>query len=372
MSTLSSKKYHYFYKITMNNSPLFYYGIHSTDNLNDNYMGSGGRLIRFYKMYGKHLFKKEILNFFNTRKEASDYEHKIVNENVLKNPNCLNLVIGGDLVNDSDIVVTTKGLVTVRDKNGKCFDVSVNDPRYLSHELESCNKGFVVVRDDDGRCFRIRLDNPDYIAGKYKSINEGNDYYKGKTTIYKDGEYKTIDKKDFKNYEVEGWIIQSKCKGRVSPTKGLVHLLKGDKSIMVKREEMQKYLDEGWENKRNVRPLINTICINKDGRHTFIDKKELPKYIEDGWSKGGLTRNKGKLTCSLDDGKTYTQLDIDDERVKKKLVKVAISMHGSPSKNTKYMNKDGITKRVKLEFVDEYLRNGWCFGNKSRKYLSCR
>ena len=47
-----NKKYHYFYKITNVINNHYYYGIHSTDDLNDGYMGSGTRLHYAYKKYG--------------------------------------------------------------------------------------------------------------------------------------------------------------------------------------------------------------------------------------------------------------------------------------------------------------------------------
>jgi hypothetical protein len=52
------KKYNYFYKITNNINNHFYYGIHSTDNINDGYMGSGRRLNRALKKYGIANFNK--------------------------------------------------------------------------------------------------------------------------------------------------------------------------------------------------------------------------------------------------------------------------------------------------------------------------
>ena len=40
------KKFHYFYRIENIINNFYYYGIHSIDNLNDGYMGSGRGLKR--------------------------------------------------------------------------------------------------------------------------------------------------------------------------------------------------------------------------------------------------------------------------------------------------------------------------------------
>lgn len=34
----------------------------------------------------------------------------------------------------------------------------------------------------------------------------------------------------------------------------------------------------------------------------------------------------------------------------------------SDHKNTKYINKNGITKRIKPEQIDSYIQDGWVFG----------
>lgn len=88
-------KYHYFYKITNNINNHFYYGVHNTSNLNDNYMGSGKRLWIAYHKYGIEHFSKEILKYFNTSDEAYEYEAEIVNEELINNDNCYNIVEGG-------------------------------------------------------------------------------------------------------------------------------------------------------------------------------------------------------------------------------------------------------------------------------------
>ena len=89
-------KYNYFYKITNNINGHYYYGIHSTDNLDDGYMGSGSILNYAYKIYGIENFTKEIIKFFENREECSLYESQVVNKDVASNRNCYNVRLGGD------------------------------------------------------------------------------------------------------------------------------------------------------------------------------------------------------------------------------------------------------------------------------------
>lgn len=88
-------RYHYFYKITNQINGHFYYGVHNTNDLNDGYMGSGKRLQIAYKKYGIENFTKEILKYFDTRKEAFEYESEVVNEQLVDNYECYNMVNGG-------------------------------------------------------------------------------------------------------------------------------------------------------------------------------------------------------------------------------------------------------------------------------------
>jgi|AntAceMinimDraft_10_1070366.scaffolds.fasta_scaffold61459_5 hypothetical protein len=89
------RKYNYFYKIINKINGNFYYGVHKTDNLNDNYLGGGVRLRYAKKKYGEENFEKEILEFFDTYEEALDLESEIVNEQLVLDPSCYNLTLGG-------------------------------------------------------------------------------------------------------------------------------------------------------------------------------------------------------------------------------------------------------------------------------------
>jgi group I intron endonuclease len=91
----SKKKYHYLYKTTNLINGKFYYGMHSTDNLEDGYKGSGTLLRRSIKKYGIDNFVIEILEFFDTREALAEAEMKLVTEVQVKDLNCMNLKPGG-------------------------------------------------------------------------------------------------------------------------------------------------------------------------------------------------------------------------------------------------------------------------------------
>ena len=54
--------YHYLYKITNTTNGKIYLGIHSTDNLDDGYFGSGTAFKKAITKYGKDNFIKDVLS----------------------------------------------------------------------------------------------------------------------------------------------------------------------------------------------------------------------------------------------------------------------------------------------------------------------
>jgi hypothetical protein len=89
------KKYHYIYKTTNLINEKYYIGMHTTDNLNDGYIGSGKKLWHSINKYGKENFKCEILEILPNKCSLKEREKELVNENLLKDPMCMNLTIGG-------------------------------------------------------------------------------------------------------------------------------------------------------------------------------------------------------------------------------------------------------------------------------------
>lgn len=72
-----------------------YIGVHETENINDNYMGSGKAIKAAIKKYGKKNFYSFILGVFEDRYEAYEFENFYVNEDFVSSNKTYNLKEGG-------------------------------------------------------------------------------------------------------------------------------------------------------------------------------------------------------------------------------------------------------------------------------------
>lgn len=85
----------YFYKTVNIVNGKFYYGIHRTNRLNDSYLGSGNAFRKALAKHGEQNFKKEILKFFDSEGELIAFESLIVDDKMVKNRQCYNILKGG-------------------------------------------------------------------------------------------------------------------------------------------------------------------------------------------------------------------------------------------------------------------------------------
>lgn len=298
MRKKNNYKYNYFYKITNLLNGHFYYGIHSTNNLDDGYMGSGHRLHRAYKKYGQENFSKEILKFFETREELVGYEVEIVTDKLVQDENCYNIVLGGEKFSPiNTIVVFNKETniweriaKSVYDNNKEKYDVSGNNHVIVKYKNDTVNNWFAITCEeyynnkDKYECIQafqkdtiivslktnpdkqFIIDKKDYnpeIHNRSKTEfkkgqifvkdNSGNHFRVSNTDErFLNGELKTV-YTGFKWSDEQKENLKNKFKeikhqsGEKNSQYGTKWMFKDDKTIKVKKEQVNEYISNGWQ-----------------------------------------------------------------------------------------------------------------------------
>lgn len=151
------KKYHFIYKTTNLLSGKYYYGLHSTNDLDDGYLGSGRRLRYSINKYGKENHKREIIEFCKNRKELICREREIVTLNEIAKEECMNLIVGGatkghSLSTREKISLSKKG-VPLSEKHKK--SLSKSNAKYWLGKSRSDEVKLKVSIANKGKQYRL-------------------------------------------------------------------------------------------------------------------------------------------------------------------------------------------------------------------------
>lgn len=90
------KKYHFVYKTTNKINGKIYIGKHSTNNINDGYLGlgSGSLISKAINKYENHNFNREIIKMFNTSEEACLFEQELLTKDFVDRLDVYNISSG--------------------------------------------------------------------------------------------------------------------------------------------------------------------------------------------------------------------------------------------------------------------------------------
>ena len=283
--------YYTIYKTTNLINGKYYIGKHQTENIYDNYYGSGVALEKSIKKYGKENFKKEILFIFDNEKEMNQKERELVNESFVNDRNNYNLGLGGE-----------------------------GGPMFLGKHHS----------DETRKKLQKLAKNRTLSEETKKKISNSN-----KNRTFSEETKKKISEKLSKLHKTDVW------KNKVS-------------------KSLKAYYDKiGRKNKiRNPKREIMCNIDNVTGKRMYIHKEdlcyriyieELNYYLDKGWIIGRNEQFKNNVSKSLK-GKGSGKSN---------------SVYGM-----KWMYNDELkeTKMIKPEYVEEYLNNGWKFGNKNKVY----
>ena len=301
-------KYHFIYHIRIligSKKDYFYVGLHSTNNIDDDYCGSGTKVSRIIKGLRKkghkdsEIYKRTIITFATSRKEVVELESIYVTPNIRDNKYCLNNISGGK---------ANFGLSDeTRAKMSK-----VAKGRKISDETKK----------------KISKTN----TGKHHTDET-------RTKISKNSAMKRPEVREMASITTKNnWKNENVRRKRIE---GLRKVFDTD--------DFRKKLSD------------NTRCtkwLNKDGKNKRVHIDEVELYITNGWSigrtgdfnikaskslKGKTPWNKGKTDCYSDD-------------VRKKC--------GAKNKGMKPVNNGIICKKIHESEIDEFLANNpdWKLG----------
>lgn len=262
-------KYYFMYKTTNNINGKFYVGVHSTLKLDDGYLGSGVKIQRAIKKYGKQNFSREILEFYSNEKEMLFAESIMVNEDFIERSDTYNVIVGGGHLNincfcvidkdgnkflankkdekvlSGEYIANTKNKISVKDEFGNTFQVEKGHPDYISGKLVGVAKGTATVKDEFGNRTRIKTDHPDYISGKF--VGATKDYVVREDTKEK---LKIANTGKTRSYETKK-LMSEKASLRKNETASTYNTcwMYNDtlqKCKMIKKIDTNEFLNSGW------------------------------------------------------------------------------------------------------------------------------
>ena len=210
------KKYHFIYKTTNLINNKFYVGMHSTDDLEDGYFGSGKIIHYSVNKHGIENHKVEILEFFDSREALKRREAEIINEELLANQLNMNLKFGGE--GGWDHVEISPEELKERQRNGGKSSGKRNGP------LNGFKSGLGSEH--------IRKKSAETINDRYEKWNI---WHKGIKRSAKTKERNSLASKGEKNSQY-----------------GTCWVCKNDEVKKVPKEELQKWLSLGWQKGRKL------------------------------------------------------------------------------------------------------------------------
>lgn len=204
---------------TMNKAKGEYYiGVHITDDMNDDYLGSGKRLRRSIEKYGREAFERDILAVFDNPNDMFLKEAELVNEETLKDPLCLNLKVGGYGgwgLKDKSILYNSES----QSRRSK-----MNDPQWRKENSDRI-KAWSQKGLENARKKLSKMREEGYRSKGSLGYHHTEEHKKRMSDIMKDAQ-------SGKRNSQYG-----KC---------WIHSQLEKKSIRVMKDEIQEWLDKGW------------------------------------------------------------------------------------------------------------------------------
>ena len=201
------KTYNYIYKITNQINGKIYIGKHSTDNLDDGYMGSGILICKAEKKYGLENFTKEYLAFCDTEEKLNWFEKFYIKKFNARE-------VGYNLTDGGDGILGRKHTEETRKKmseSQKANYIKENHPNFGKHLSEETKEKLSEAKKDKPRSEETKQKISDAMKGKHHSEDTKQKMRKSKQKykwLTPTGEIKTMNKAQAKQWHPDWKLIE--------------------------------------------------------------------------------------------------------------------------------------------------------------------
>jgi hypothetical protein len=213
------KKYYTIYEIKNIKNGKIYIGMHETDDLEDGYLGSGTRLKRAKRYYGKEFFEKRILYIFDNKEDMVAKEIELVTEEFVNRKDTYNLKTGG--------------------KGGLCSKEHIN---ILKNNLKQGNI-----------TFKKKIKEDKNFLDKYREYNKNRSSYGGKASNGFNGYNHTEDSKLKMKETIKTRQSQVGIKNSQYNT---CWINNKDIDKKIPKSELNNYLKNGWVKGRKIKKTL--------------------------------------------------------------------------------------------------------------------
>jgi len=270
--------YYTIYKITNIINEKIYIGVHKTDNLNDNYYGSGKILQQAIQKYGIENFKKEILYLCDSENDMYELEELIVDNDFLIQENVYNIKCGGmGGFPENASKNGNKKILWLRKNNEEWvkkwkLNLKENNSKYWKNKKFSENH-----KSNLSKARKDFLKNGGEVWNKNKKMSKefSKNVSRALLKYYKIHESPNKNKTLSENHKKK---IGEKSRDRI-------WIFKEDEEKRIKKEVdlLLFYLLNDWQIGR-----IERCWIYKENKSKRIKKKDKEKYLKNGWKEGRI------------------------------------------------------------------------------------
>ena len=257
--------YYLLYKIVNIKTGQYYIGIHKTKKLNDGYSGSGKALYRAMNLSNKNDFKKIIIGCFQTSEEMINAESKYVTMEQVNDPLCFNLCPGGYYT-------------------GECFRRTAKGSVFMWHpETKQRTRVYPEM-------IKTYKSNGWIVGYGDVPIKVKSGTITGKIYISKNKELRVIEESDLSKYESMGWVRGVDGRSHSRPLTGRKRMYdpNTNESKIVKCEDWDSFTKLGWKFGMGKRKLTGTLnWIHKNDVYKKVRPEDLQSYLDAGWERSG-------------------------------------------------------------------------------------